>query len=889
MTVSKKFKNSLVVSAVAIVAGLGIIGTLHQVFAVNGGNAGNGSGVTGGGCGSPSKTSWYDTCYGATWKYYSTSSNEVSISGSSSGSVQGGTIKDCAYQDKTNADGTTTRIEIGGYYRLGLEKYNPSVWNQDRNNPAAASLGEQVGIIRNGDLRLLGGNINFVVTGSSITLDDASSKFQTALSMGVVPSGVEWSGGLGWFCYNSEWGTSTPPPTNPPSPPGPTGGNGGGYYYATSTVEIPQQEHDVSHHKVTSEGEDGEVIVKLSTDNASFTGSFWHTLYYKHTAGSGNFDDAITNYTVKETVNGVVTRTDIEVDDFRTNGGSNASKDNIAVSSATVNLAEGETKTVCHIIEYNPKTISFTSDYGGWRTMTGSGDGSSKACYEITRPENPRGNTWSTTTMPRTAGETDGTIMYTGEDATIGWNVWAKSVPTRRYAAYREIVYTVKATENYRNDITSGNLTTTPRNRNDPCTYYNGKSDNSGCSNVFDRNEITYNNGPVTTETSAPTRSAQIIVPDYVGYKYCNSAGWRFEYWVSYTQNGQDDWRKENKDYWTTYDATCRAVAKKPTLGIWNSSMLSNGGVRTSLADRYDDTTLGRFVNARANALYGSWTEYLNVVNKTVDGLGSGASFALGSRTSLDLFLNSPLTISNTTSNLGNSGVLANTTLRTRLDTFLKNRAEVYDGARTSAPINNQDQASLNLGSNITADRIIHVKGDLDINSNIILNTGSYNSIYHVPQVVIFVDGNVRVHTDVTQIDAWLIINGNLDTCAEFTAGNWAQGILGSEADAVNRVSNTCNKQLAFNGPVMASSLTLHRSYGSDLKIRRNGAYQGSNALRNLSECADDDNSGECSKRYSVGEIFNFRADSYLWAYAQAGRYDSSYTESYSRELAPRY
>ena len=86
----------------------------------------------------------------------------------------------------------------------------------------------------------------------------------------------------------------------------------------------------------------------------------------------------------------------------------------------------------------------------------------------------------------------------------------------------------------------------------------------------------------------------------------------------------------------------------------------------------------------------------------------------------------------------------------------------------------------------------------------------------------------------------------------------------------------------------MASSLTLHRSYGSDPKIRRNDAYKGSNALQNLNECTDD-NSSECSKRYSVGEIFNFRADSYLWAYAEAGRYDSSYTESYSRELAPRY
>lgn len=879
--VSKKIKYCGVIGAVTVLGLVGVFGTLFQVFAADGGNAGNGSAVTGGGCGSPTKTSWFDTCYGATWKYYSTSSNSVSIAGSSSGSVKGGTVENCAYQDVPNGDGTSTRVDIGGYYRLGLEKYNPSVWDKNRDNPAAASLGAQVGIIRNGDLRLLGGSINFVVTGSSITLDDASAKFQTAVSKGVVPDGVTWNGGLGWFCYNSAWGSDTP--DNPPTPPGPSDGSGGGYYYATSTVEIPSQNTDVSHHNVTSDGEDGEVIVKLSTDGGSFTGNFWHTLYYKHTAGSGNFDDAITNYTVKETINGVVTRTDIEVDDFRTNGGANASKGGIGRSSTTVSLAEGETKTVCHIIEYNPKTISFTNDYGGWRTMSGSGDGASKSCYEVTRPENPRGNTWSTSTMPRTSGDPNGTIMYTGEDAQIGWDVWAKSVPTRRYAAYREIVYTVKATQNYYDGITSGNLTTVPHNSHDPCAYYNGKSDNAGCTNVFDRNEIPYNNGPVTTETREPSRAAQIIVPDYVGYKYCNSAGWRFEYWVSYTQNGQDNWFKENKDYWTTYNATCRAISKKPSLGIWNGSMLSNTSVRTSLADRYDDTTLGRHVGGSpANALYGSWTEYLNVVNHSVDGLASGAAFAIGSRTSLDLFVNSPLTISNQTANLGHSGILANTTLRTRLDSFLKNRAEVFDGNHTSAPVDRQDQSSLNLGSNITDSRIIYVKGDLEINSNIILNSGSYDSIYHVPQVVIFVDGNVKVDSSVTQIDAWLITSRNLDTCADFSTGN-------TEADAVNRASNVCSKQLAFNGPVMAGSLTLHRSYGSDPKIRRNGAYQGSDALRSLRECADDDNSGECSKRYSVGEIFNFRADNYLWAYAQAGRYDSSYTESYSRELAPRY
>ena len=875
---SSRLKSSIVIGLVAVVGLAGAI-TTACLADDKAGNAGEGNDVTGGGCGSPTKTSWFDTCYGATWKYYTAESNSVTIP--DEGHVRGGEIKDCAYQIKTETDPasgqtTQTRVEIGGYYRLGLEKYNPSIYHSNRQNPAAASLGAQAGIIKNGDLRLLNGNISFVVTNDSITLEDANARFQTALSYGVVPENITWNGNLGWFCYNAEWGNTTTPPTNPPDNPGASAGNG--YYYATSTVDIPAQAHDVSHHNVTSEGEDGEVIVKLSTDRSEFTANFWHTLYYKHTNGSGKFDDANTYYTVSETIDGRVTRDNIESDDFLTNGGANASKGNLGRSSGSVHLNEGETKTICHIIDYHDKTISFSSDLGGWDTMTGGGDsGSSKACVEVTRPTNPTGSTYSTVTMPRVTGSVDGTIMYTGETATIGWkDIAAKTVPTRRYSAYREIVYTPVATQNYHDGITTGNLTTTPRNRNDPCTYYNGKSMNAGCAIV--ENQVssgTLNPGAVT-DSMRHNRPELIVVPDYVGYKYCNSFGWQFQYWVSYTQNGEDHWFKEDKDYWTTYDAACRTIAKKPTSAIWNGSILSNGGLLTSLAERYDDTHLGRIKGSSTpEALYGSWSEYLGVVGKQVNGFGSGASLALGSRISLDLYVNSPLTIANTSTNLGHSGVFANPTLRTRLDTFLKSHAEVYDGNRTSSGAN-----SLNLNSNITDSRIIHVKGDLDITENIILNPGPYTSIYHVPQVVIFIDGNVRVASQVTQIDAWIITNGSLDTCSDFVAGGYRDGVLinDTQSDAVNRPIETCNKQLAFNGPVMASSLILHRSYGSDPHIYRNNAYNRSVM-----------NNSEHSERYSAGEIFNYRADSYLWAYSQAGRYDSSYTESYTRELAPRY
>lgn len=77
----------------------------------------------------------------------------------------------------------------------------------------------------------------------------------------------------------------------------------------------------------------------------------------------------------------------------------------------------------------------------------------------------------------------------------------------------------------------------------------------------------------------------------------------------------------------------------------------------------------------------------------------------------------------------------------------------------------------------------------------------------------------------------------------------------------------------------MADDLKLYRSFGSDIiTTDRVGTfnYLGSIGSSN-------------AEKYNAAEVFNLRADVYLWAYAQAGRYDSSYTESYSRELAPRY
>ena len=104
----------------------------------------------------------------------------------------------------------------------------------------------------------------------------------------------------------------------------------------------------------------------------------------------------------------------------------------------------------------------------------------------------------------------------------------------------------------------------------------------------------------------------------------------------------------------------------------------------------------------------------------------------------------------------------------------------------------------------------LHRQGDLNITGNITLSAGNYDNIYQLPQIVIFVDGNVNISSNVTQIDAWIIASSSstINTCSDFQVGV-------TEADAVGRSSNTCTNQLVFNGPVMAGRLALNRSFGN--------------------------------------------------------------------------
>lgn len=880
----KKIRVYSIVSVIAVVVVSLVLSV--TVLAEAGDEGGGGKR----GCAPAGSSSYWDTCYGGAWKYYPAESDSIAIPGR--GSVEGGTVTGCA--------------KYGGYYRLALEHYNPQT---------GASLGDQVGLWQVYRFDMSGGTTAYRSDlPGAVTWDDALNKFNQALAHNAT-NGHSWNE-VSWFCYDMNWSSGVITPV----PPRPSSANG--EFWSTSAVTVFANGDDIPSDISVESDKDSTARIKISTDQDHVRLNFSHTMHYTNEVDFDTTIDetatptstwTVTNIGASQSSNppsdtwGAPTFTEKNhkygLDDSANDHDGDPKDRSYLFSShagvsatgiISVDIPVGNSPTtICYRINYNNKYITLTStdkkhtitkshgdgdppsntphakdsntdlDYKEWKITSTAGAAGSMACVEVTRPADPTGDVSS-------SGISNNTIKFAGEDSTIGWNTSAVSLPVRRIVEWQAVAYEVPVTQNHYGGITSGNIGS-PRQSLDVCSYYGGKNRMEWCGVIGGRSSRE-NYGPVTRSHNY-NESEKVVVSDHVGYKYCNSFGYQFEYYYATSSNPSkpDEWHSFGQNYWKIYDAACRTIAKKPSVAIWNGSTLTNSSVTTSLSYRYDNAVMGAVSSSGGSRTnYGSWSEYLNVIGSTLSGFTSGAALSDGYPNDSDIYPNSSrLTITNNTTNLGGSGVQTNSTLRTRMVTYLRNQAEPLGDTLA--------------GLTTSTTRIFHRKGDLYITGDIILSPTHYATIYQLPQVVIFVDGNVYIDSNVNRIDAWIIAGnentgtgGVIDTCRQFAYGS-------TEADALNRMlpgGNNCAKQLVFNGPVFANKLLLHRSFGSDPIAPRDGAFA---QYRLYSKGSAG------PTKYNPAEIFNLNANTYLWAYAQAGRYESSYTESYSRELAPRY
>jgi hypothetical protein len=296
-----------------------------------------------------------------------------------------------------------------------------------------------------------------------------------------------------------------------------------------------------------------------------------------------------------------------------------------------------------------------------------------------------------------------------------------------------------------------------------------------------------------------------------------------------------------------TSQPVCVKIGKKPKVQIWGGDLMSGGKIQTSTSVKIPHT-------------YGSWIEYGAFAFGNIKGFASGAAYrnpgiyatngndfcTTGSRLSfanvdcasglVGNYLSEGYSPQNIEASFPGGTIYAGSTFIPSDNTGVFKTGDI-DVTLSSARFLGQTT-------------VIKSSGTVTISGNQL----EYNPLYEyktlseIPQLIIIAN-NIIIKSNVTRVDAWLIArssegNGTIQTC---------------ETEAKD--TNTCKDQLIVNGPVVTDRLLLYRTAGSGTGV---------------------DNSG------TPAEIFNLRADAYLWAAARA-RENNSVKTVYTTELPPRF
>ena len=266
-------------------------------------------------------------------------------------------------------------------------------------------------------------------------------------------------------------------------------------------------------------------------------------------------------------------------------------------------------------------------------------------------------------------------------------------------------------------------------------------------------------------------------------------------------------------------------MVKKPKVQFWGNGVYSKSGIRTSLS-----TT--------KQGVLGSWVEYealsgVKIKDFRTESSQSTRKLAIEDYSSKSSFGQGKSSINSLISNISSK--------------FPKKN---FEDANTKVEV--FGDANKQLGS-ISADkqtRVIYGK-NIRISGDIVNADRAVNSDSDFRQIIIIADGDITIDQGVKRVDAWLIAQGVINTCAVNGAQN---------ANDVNM--KNCNNQLRVRGGTASKGLRLWRTAGSDGTAK--------DTLAN------------------PAEIFNQSADTYLWAQSQSGGVGKIVT-TYTKELPVRY
>jgi hypothetical protein len=402
---------------------------------------------------------------------------------------------------------------------------------------------------------------------------------------------------------------------------------------------------------------------------------------------------------------------------------------------------------------------------------------------------------------------------------------------------------------------------------------------------------------------------------------------------------------------WNISNAVCRTIAKKPSFQVWNGSVYTEGKITTSTTDVggriHGSWTDYSLIAGKSNSgmASGAMFGYLGLNTTSLSG-----GMARNSRDDSNKRAKkaNQQTIANTGTTMGDSNINTSSSYRqtlSRLESRYKEKARallteerrsgrkaniystktgmhaahisddssnvtklsnlevVYEPAsnpNSDTLTNSADGFIKRLGDGVNDNTlVIFTSGTLVIDRNICYGNScgsdatkliSYadgtktKEAAKLPQILIFAK-NIQIAENVTRIDAWLISEGTVNTCTGHTIGD----LVARDVSGLNYTAGNCGLTLVVNGPVYAKHLDLLRTagayadYGSGWFVDTplNTPFGTSTNTKNKT---DADKLG----RVSPAEIFNLRADTYIWAFNQAQRYNEAVV-TYTRELAPRY
>ena len=385
-------------------------------------------------------------------------------------------------------------------------------------------------------------------------------------------------------------------------------------------------------------------------------------------------------------------------------------------------------------------------------------------------------------------------------------------------------------------------------------------------------------------------------------------------------------------DSWVHSQPVCVIVGKRPSATVQGAGLYAGGTIVTNQTTKTPCFTRPDFTGVNGagvnpcwdgrpepgRSVFGSWSEYEIIAGSSFDGwMSSGAAFAytpiprataLGSRNTATAFrpssrwapgsatigfnfdaggggqdfpdtaIDHPAdSVDHGRLTLANEGGFGGFPLNLNTAQLIARLSQLDDFeepfvAPGSGGVNrvirrmNSTIGGMNLGNGIQLGQTILylVTSDVTITGDIAIDN-QFNNLVDMPQVIIMAP-NIHIAPNVSRVDAWLIT-------AQQTGGQWVLNPSGTihtcsghnvvtDVDAMNRCANG-QIPLVINGPVIVggsgTSLRMLRTAGAGVGI----------------ESADP------------AEVFNLRADTYLWIFQriQANR---SVRTTFTHEMPPR-